>query len=431
MKSFRSLTAICLWISCLMTFSSSAQIADSPAILSKPYTPPLYACMGNSPVFKNFIQIQQNYIPHNDFTSPLIVPKKIKMRFVVLESNNTKKKADNFRKKDIKSLKLMVEWLNQFMSELKQPTRPVREVCGDCYIKDERIRAELVDVIFVNDTLRPRTKQGLGEDSILNIYLFVDSNKVDKNSKYPNYRFPGAWSYPGGTYYRGRQQGNLAIYMFNTFLSAKDYPKIDPNMTFNDMLWLETFRLMHEIHHVLGLGHLQKDNHTNFGFDSGGCDGPDFLADAFPDGCPMTYDDKETINIMNSANWSNYLSPLQIARVHRNSFIGQTSRFMYPVESPDKHPWVIDSTQVWDFSIRLFQNLIIKENQTLTIKCLLQMPLNSKIILEEGARLIIDGGIIDAYHENSTWKGIQLINSSDHFSQAVEIINNGQLKGLQ
>lgn len=431
MKLPSSLIAFWLWIACLLSFTSSAQVANHPTDSSKNYTPPLYACLGNSTVFKSFIKVQQNYIPQDGIISPLTVPKKIKMRFVVLELNNKKRKANNFRKKHTQSLKLMVEWLNQFMSELKPPTRPVTEICGDCFIKDERIRAELVDVIFVNDTLKPKTKQGLGEDSILNVYLFVDSNKFDKNSKHPDYRFPGAWSYPGGAYNMGMQQGNLAIYMFNTFLSAENYPKIDPNMTFNDMLWFETFRLMHEIHHVLGLGHLQKDNNTNFGFDSGGCSGADFLADAFPDACPMTYDDKETINIMNSANWSNYLSPLQIARVHRNSFIGKTNRFMYPIEAPDLHPWEIDSTQVWDFSIRLFQNLIIKKNQTLTIRCRLQMPPNSKIILEKGARLIIDGGIVEAYHDNSTWLGIQLLNSSDVLNQSVEIKNNGQLKGFQ
>ncbi|MFN3316997.1 MAG: hypothetical protein ACK40K_09315, partial [Raineya sp.] len=58
-------------------------------------------------------------------------------------------------------------------------------------------------------------------------------------------------------------------------------------------------------------------------------------------------------------------------------------------------------------AVILDQDLIIKSGNTLTVKCKVNMPENGKIIVEQGAKLVIDGGRItnDCY---LMWQGIEV-----------------------
>lgn len=237
-------------------------------------------------------------------------------------------------------------------------------------------------------------------DSILDILFSVDSTRHDSNN---NLFYGGNIVTNWWDAFEGPASPNQSISFHNGYLSALN----NPAQNFNGILWEETRLIMHKIHHCLGLGHLNEEAGRQYERGRGGCNGPDYLADAYPDGCPMPGRDR-TINLMFLEHISTYISPLQIGRSQRSTYLGQISKYVYPTEALEEHPWVIDTSQTWDFPIRMFQNIIVDSGPTLTIKCLVQMPKNGKIIVKRDAKLVVDGGYISSYNSKRTWGGIEV-----------------------
>lgn len=387
-------------------------------------------CAKQSPLFQEVLKRQESYVPENGKKRTLTVDKKIKLRFVIFEKEQPGKPQQNFRPENLSDLKLMVQWLNDMMKTLAIPQNPAREICGDCYILDERLQVELVEVQFIQDSLA--VSEAKETEGVMNIFFFVNDHKTSSDPKYLGVHYGGGWSYTGGGFRGPHMPPTFQIYLFNTYLASIEYPeKINPESDYYKMLWNETLRLLHELHHSLGLGHLQENRPGNYGFDLGGCSGTDFLIDAFPDGCPVPYDEKKTNNIMNTGYWSNTLTPLQIGRVHRTAFLGQMGKYMYPVLPLHRYPWVVDSNQTFDFTIRMFQNIHIKKGKILRVKCLLEMPPGGKIVIEKGGRLIVDGGSITAYDDKSTWEGVFKKGTRRSKENQVYLLNGGQMRNIQ
>lgn len=118
--------------------------------LPNPGDPNAPLCAPSSAVYNSFFKLQSSYVPENGQTRPATVTKKIKLRFVIFEQNNTGPVKTNFRPSDTDTLHLMATWLNQMMSNLETPNNPAVSICGSCHVKDERLRVQLVDIDFVN-----------------------------------------------------------------------------------------------------------------------------------------------------------------------------------------------------------------------------------------------------------------------------------------
>lgn len=58
-------------------------------------------------------------------------------------------------------------------------------------------------------------------------------------------------------------------------------------------------------------------------------------------------------------------------------------------------------------------DIIVNQGNTLTIKCKLYMPTNSKIMVMTGAKLIVDGGTITSACTGGLWAGIQVYGTSN------------------
>ncbi|KAK6024711.1 hypothetical protein OSTOST_09474, partial [Ostertagia ostertagi] len=168
---------------------------------------------------------------------------------------------------------------------------------------------------------------------------------------------------------------------------------------------------------------------------------PDYLADIFSGGpisCPTNPDASlDPFNPLVNATNNNmdakalgYISPMQISRNIRSAFIGDCKSYIYPTEAPNVNPWIVNSDQTWDFAIRMYQDIIVKTGTTLTIKCEVQMPSGSRILVEKGAKLIIDAGRVTSYHQRRRWNGIELVGNRNLTSTpanqgSVELINGG------
>lgn len=196
--------------------------------------------------------------------------------------------------------------------------------------------------------------------------------------------------------------------------------------------------ITHEYGHAVGL-------HHTYGSERRCIDDYDFLDDVFglcaePSclGCSagicdndyvcyLTHDcfwqyQTQPFPLMSGINNSRYISPKSAGRMHRSlSLYGST--FMVnnkPMRKyvKEKHssplPKIISAQEEWDFPIKLYQDIIVKENATLTISCEVLMPINGKIIVYSGGKLIVDGGLITSAHDEP-WQGIEVWgNSSAH-----------------
>lgn len=196
----------------------------------------------------------------------------------------------------------------------------------------------------------------------------------------------------------------------------------------------------HEYGHALGIMHTyngEKRDITHYDFldgTFGNCVEPQLLAggvcedpscnpgptqicyfqQCFRDLFPPPY------HLMAGRNENTYISPKMTGRFHRslslykNSFVLNTKNMSRYVKEkqPYIEPYHIVNDETWDFAIKMYQDIIVKAGNTLVIKCEVLMPVNGKIAVEPGAKLIIDGGNLKNAHDQ-TWAGIEVHGRSD------------------
>jgi hypothetical protein len=294
------------------------------------------------------------------------------------------------------------------------------------FVFDSRVRYELTNIYFYNDdALNISTAAG-------SLFSAISAAGADR----PNEGLPiimnnaylfGAAGYQsfynGGPYIHSSACGPTAVWFFQ-----------------------QHFR--HEIGHAMGWMHTYSPSCCP---ETADCNNPDFLSDVFPVNnpncpggnagpCSICYEDPPLASNNVMANGSldiNWMSPLQMGRRIRNLHLGAVRKFAKDVVSDNANPWLITSNEDWDFDIQMYRDIIVKAPATLTIKCRVAMAITGKIVVEKGARLIIDGGEVTGWCKTGMWKGIevegtygagQLIYNPTGLAQdfgIVKVINNG------
>lgn len=164
--------------------------------------------------------------------------------------------------------------------------------------------------------------------------------------------------------------------------------------------WTIPGHFIHEMGHAMNLDH---------NYLSGGCDVCSDN-DAVPGGpCPSigmsnNYMDARADltpgaeNGYNASNPDPGLSACQLGIVHHalegniaNRTIWRVVREDHCVRDPDA-AIAVSGTYIWNDSKKLQGDLIITSGSTLTVKCRIHMPAGAKVIVQQGARLIIDEG---------------------------------------
>jgi len=416
---------------------SFAQVFDcypSPAITDSSITSFTTPCVPTSPVFHSFYKYQQNYIPENDIIKALSVHKDINIVINIINPS-VPGPIVNYQNTtaDKNYIKAIVDKMNERLSNIEVPSDPVTAACGvKCRVIDSRFRVKLKGIYFINsadefDEFRGTTGAvdlstltTINED-VLNVFI------VNQNE----YSVIGGVSFTLPT--SSDLLGGINAGAKNILLLKEYYP----NKTNTDAL---AHNFLHEMGHAMGLYHNYVDAwgaHAPGSAETGITSDLDYLDDVFglasaqiyprpyeAADCSEPYDtdpnDECTNNLMAGGGY--YLSPKQIGRMHRNAYFLSCRTFItntYPEDEDhtnigqgQKNPVVINNSELWDFDIKMYNDIIVKSGATLTITCKVQMPYHSNIIVEAGGNLIIDGGLISSHDNNTMWYGISVWGNS-------------------
>ena len=179
--------------------------------------------------------------------------------------------------------------------------------------------------------------------------------------------------------------------------------------------------IAHELGHILGLMHTylggnetNDENHPDYLWDVFGIPFSGFhIIDWGRDPC-LSPKDRVTNNLMGGNQVSKYASPLQIGKMHRALHIYNVRKYASCSCQKDKF-LIVENDEAWDFDMKLYNSLRIKNESTLTLKGKLEMPDGCTIIVEEGASLIIDTQGTLTGGCNKEWNGYLIIEKNAHF----------------
>lgn len=320
----------------------------------------------------------------------------------------------------------VMEWLNNFYAKNPEPQNPPLSYRVDT-IYDSKIRFVLEGIYFYKDA------------TIDSSYCY--STRYNHNEKLNNYlkqNFP-------------ERVKTLNLHIFRgSFSSAAGYSvsgsiatffRENPDMDVSDVhdYWLAQ-HWAHEIGHGFDLWHTY-DVEPNY---KQNCNAQytDFLWDLYDTtrvnskgSCNVPLIPGKTNNNLMGGGDTWFMTAQQMGIAHRATVLENVYNKNYNMRNfvTGFSPWAleVDTSQIWDISMKLYQNIVVKTGATLTIKTEIQMVPQAKIIVEKGAALIVDGGVItNERYYNKKWKGIkchQAGKKSTMQSGRVELLNDGKI----
>ena len=194
-------------------------------------------------------------------------------------------------------------------------------------------------------------------------------------------------------------------------ISGTFYAKYLANLPDGDS-WGFQRHAAHELGHFLDLFH-------TFGTCADGLTTDfDYLSDVYcpSNPCPITI--MSNNNLMNgSFDHYNY-TPLQVAKMHRALSLKNIRKYVddCPYSS---EPIIVNKNETWNIDFRVFNDIVVRSGYTLTIQCRVLFPDQASLIVEPGARLIIDGGNLTS--ACYMWRGIKLMGLSNQLQGTVNI----------
>lgn len=280
------------------------------------------------------------------------------------------------------------------------------------YIDDSRIRVVLDSVYFYQDPSSDSSyyeSNSYGHNQLLDSYLeanhpertrALNLHLVKKGIWWDTIN-GGAWASVGG---------------YSDYGSIESFYRTIPDMNDNDVhdYWYAA-HLAHEIGHSFDLWHTYDHGYSqtcSFSQSS-------YLWDVFDttSSCPPC----NSCLIPNHALNNNHMgggdnfhkSVLQMAISQRSIALNNFHNGNYGVRDHvtgySEVPWEVSEDETWDFSMKLYQDLVIKTGATLTVQCELQFVPQAGIVVEPGARLIMDGGkLTSEWYHQGFWRGIQV-----------------------
>ncbi len=131
-----------------------------------------------------------------------------------------------------------------------------------------------------------------------------------------------------------------------------------------------------------------------------------------------------TNNIMSAGNQYPclWISPLQNGRRVRALHLEPIRRWVEDVESDHVNAILIQQNEYWQHDVQVYQDIRVKSGATLRLGNILSMARNGKIIVEKGAKLLIDYNVqVKGWSRNGLWKGIEVEGTPN----APQTITNG------
>ncbi len=181
----------------------------------------------------------------------------------------------------------------------------------------------------------------------------------------------------------------LTFEWFKQIVSPTYYqPQYSWEQTKNSLAHIFSRSFSHELGHSLGLSHNECQGDI--------CDGRAYRN---CNCCP--------VSLMNQNNLiRNYLTPLNIGKMHRRLSITNIRNFC--TEDSYLNNYIrVTTNEIWDLDWRIYSDVIVESGSELVITCKTIMPPQAQIIVQSGASLILQGGIIESA-DGEFWEGIKI-----------------------
>ena len=240
----------------------------------------------------------------------------------------------------------------------------------------------------------------INPNSEINVFFLYDDN--------PN------WNGASG----GSANGNNYVIMKALWQTYRDH--LDQ---VNSVIWGASWDLLHETGHNLGLIHTMStgDGTCNEYHDDHLSDTPtihEILEMGYPYPCPSWGD--ESPNYSNNAmDYSGLvaMTPQQLGVIHytlTHDMINFVEDDYCDINTNVQDCYITNNVDlIWENDRIMMSNLIIEDGSKLTLKdCWLHMPINAKIIIKQGGKLIVDGALITNKCGN-IWQGIEVWGDSN------------------
>ena len=212
----------------------------------------------------------------------------------------------------------------------------------------------------------------------------------------------------------------------------------------HNQLWGEAVLLAHEFGHNFGLGHPydseQRDiTNREFLWDLFGTTQQPWCTDSNPllvcyhdhgwDCNPSDPNTTCTNNIMGGTFQARNFTALQCGRIHRALSIAPIRKY---ATGYSHIPYEITHSQTWDFTRKMYQDIVIDSLATLTITCTLEMVDSARIIVRPGGKLIVNGGTLTNACDGEMWQGIIVEGNANirqtALAQGSVILNNATIE---
>ncbi|MEZ5173348.1 MAG: T9SS type A sorting domain-containing protein [Bacteroidia bacterium] len=170
----------------------------------------------------------------------------------------------------------------------------------------------------------------------------------------------------------------------------------------NGDAWGAQRHIAHELGHFLSLNHTYSPGYQT----ESNPNTINYLDDIYCNG-NVPFAGGSNNNLMNGSFANYYYSPLQVGKMHRTLSLNKSIR-KYVDNCPySSLPIIINKNQVWDLDIGVYNDIIIKSGYTLTVNCRIEFPDQASLIIEEGAKLVLNSDAV-LTSSCSMWRGVKL-----------------------
>lgn len=389
------------------------------------------ASTGSSSDFDNYYSRKENYIPRYGNKNHFI--KTIHVSIHIWQKEDGSGNIDN-TPENIARLKLVTKWMNdRYFSSNRERLNPLPYKTE--FIEEPMFNLVLDSIYFYQDTTADSSFYYCKNDYQHNVRLdkYLKENYPERTQTLPLHlvrgHYTGAWGYS--------HKGSI--------LTLSHANGVDMNAT-DKADWALAQHWSHEIGHGLDLWHTYdargawrqncKEDYVDFLWDVYDTTAvkPCINRGAACDVCLIPVG-SENNNLMGGKE-ATFKSALQIGIMHRSTVLENQYNKGFAmrdyVTGYNSSAYSVSKDEVWDFSMKMYQDLIINTGVTLIVKSEIQFVPQAKVVIRKGGKLIIDGGTLtNEKFYNTTWGGVEIRGErkKDWRKRGVlEFINDGKIE---